>query len=61
VYILFVLVGTRDERNFHLQALAAIAQTVQEKDFDKKWLNARNEQELKDLVLLAERRRYLKE
>ena len=30
VHAIFVLVGTRDERNFHLRALAAIAQIVQD-------------------------------
>ena len=58
VHIIFMLVGTRDERNFHLRALAAVAQIVQEKNFDKNWLAARNSEELKDIVLLAERRRF---
>ncbi|MFP3938038.1 MAG: amino acid permease, partial [Phycisphaerae bacterium] len=38
VKCIFVLVGTRDMRNFHLRALAAIAQIVQEKDFERRWL-----------------------
>jgi L-asparagine transporter-like permease len=58
VCIVFVLVGTKDERNFHLRALAAIAQICQQPDFDKNWLNARNTEELRDIVLLAERRRF---
>ncbi|MFH1615937.1 MAG: PTS sugar transporter subunit IIA, partial [Planctomycetota bacterium] len=29
VHTVFVLAGTRDERNFHLRALSAIAQIVQ--------------------------------
>jgi amino acid transporter len=57
VRILFVLAGSRDERNFHLRALAAIAQIAQDKDFDKGWLNARNIEELRDIILLAERKR----
>jgi amino acid transporter/mannitol/fructose-specific phosphotransferase system IIA component (Ntr-type) len=58
VHTVFMLVGTRDERNFHLRALAAIAQIAQGKDFDKKWLAARNPEELRDIVLLAERKRF---
>ena len=58
VHAVFVLVGSRDERNFHLQALSAIAQIVQEPGFDKRWLAARGEQGLRDLVLLGERRRH---
>ena len=53
----FVLMGTVDERNFHLHALANIAQIVRGADFDKKWMAARGEQGLRDLVLLGERRR----
>jgi mannitol/fructose-specific phosphotransferase system IIA component (Ntr-type) len=57
VHSAFVLVGTRDERNFHLRALSAIAQIVQSPGFEKKWLAARGEQALRDAVLLGERKR----
>ncbi|NOZ63439.1 MAG: PTS sugar transporter subunit IIA, partial [Caldiserica bacterium] len=57
VYTVFVLAGTRDERNFHLKALAAIAQIAQDKEFEKKWDEAKNIDELRDAVLLAERKR----
>jgi len=57
VHTLFVLVGSSDERNFHLRALAAIAQIAQDKDFDKHWLKARNIEELRHIILLAERKR----
>lgn len=53
----FVLVGSKDERNFHLKALMSIAQIVEEKDFQKRWEKARGEEELRDLVLLSSRRR----
>jgi APA family basic amino acid/polyamine antiporter len=58
VHTIFVLVGTRDERNFHLRALAAIAQIAQDDNFDKNWLAARNSEELRDILLLAERKRF---
>ena len=57
-HIVFVLVGSSDERNLHLKVLAAIAQITQNPDFDKKWFEARNTEELKNIVLLAERRRF---
>jgi len=57
VKTIFLLAGTRDQRNFHLRALAAIAQIVQEKDFEQRWLAARNEQGLRDVVLLSSRKR----
>jgi mannitol/fructose-specific phosphotransferase system IIA component (Ntr-type) len=58
VHAVFILIGTRDERNYHLRALAAIAQIVQEPDFEKKWLEARNAEALRDLILLGKRKRH---
>lgn len=57
VHSAFVLVGTKDERNFHLRALSAIAQVVQNPGFEEKWLAAHGEQALRDIVVLGERRR----
>ncbi|MCK4653862.1 MAG: amino acid permease, partial [Candidatus Cloacimonetes bacterium] len=53
IQIVFVIAGTKDERTFHLQTLAAIAQIVQDPNFEKKWLNAKNEEALRDIVLLG--------
>jgi amino acid transporter len=53
----FVLIGTKDERNFHLKALAAIAQIVQGHNFTKKWIKAKNIEGLRDIVLLGKRLR----
>ncbi|MDH5682945.1 MAG: amino acid permease [candidate division WOR-3 bacterium] len=58
VHSVFVLVGTRDERNFHLRALASIAQIVQEFSFERKWMKAKNKETLRDIVLLGKRRRH---
>ncbi len=57
VKTIFVLIGSRDERNFHLRSLAAIAQIVQDINFDKKWMSAKNKEALRDIVLLGKRRR----
>lgn len=57
VYAVFVLVGSRDERNFHLRSLSAIAQIAQDANFDKDWLRARNVEELRDIILLTKRHR----
>ncbi|HIJ71096.1 MAG TPA: amino acid permease [Planctomycetes bacterium] len=57
VHTVFVLAGTRDERNFHLRALSAIAQIVQQTGFEKKWLTAKNKQSLRDIILLGTRKR----
>ena len=53
----FVIVGSREQRNFHLRVLSAIAQIVQDPDFERKWMAARNEQALRDIVLLSKRKR----
>ena len=56
-HIVFVLVGSADERDLHLKVLAAIAEIVQNPGFDKKWLEAETKEDLKDVVLLTERRK----
>jgi mannitol/fructose-specific phosphotransferase system IIA component (Ntr-type) len=58
VKAIFVLYGTKDERNFHLQALASIAQIVQTLHFDELWMKAKHEANLKDIMLLSDRRRF---
>jgi len=57
IQIVFVIAGTRDERTFHLQTLAAIAQIVQNVNFEKKWLKAKSKEALRDIILLGERKR----
>lgn len=57
VHAVFVLVGTRDERPFHLRSLAAIAQIVQDPHFEERWMAARSKDDLRDVILLGERRR----
>ncbi len=53
----FALVGSRDERNFHLKALMAIAHIVEEPGFNERWINARNVEDLRDILLLSRRPR----
>ncbi|MFW5689385.1 MAG: amino acid permease, partial [Spirochaetota bacterium] len=57
IHAMFVLLGTADERNFHLRALTAIAQICQDPSFDDAWLAVRKENQLRDLVLMRSRRR----
>ena len=58
IRVVFLLAGTRDERNFHLRALAAIAQLVQHARFERRWMQARSVDELRDMILLGRRTRY---
>lgn len=55
VHMVFALAGTKNERNFHLKALMAIAQVVQNRDFISNWMKAGGIEELRNLVLLADR------
>jgi len=55
VQAFFVMAGSRDMRNMHLKALAAIGHIVQHPEFEKRWAAARNEVQLKDILLLSER------
>ena len=57
VRIMFVLAGSKDERNYHLRALMAIAQIAQEKQFEQRWFAARDTQGLRNLILLSTRKR----
>ncbi len=57
VRTVFFLVGSKDERNYHLRALMAIAQVVQEKDFTRRWMEARDTESLRNLILLSRRKR----
>jgi APA family basic amino acid/polyamine antiporter len=58
VHTVFVLSASSDELNFYLRALAAVAQIAQDKEFDENWLKARNVEELRNILLLAERKRF---
>lgn len=57
VHTMFVLVGSVDERNYHLRALMAIAHLVQDPLFERQWMAAESIEELRDAVLLSGRMR----
>ncbi len=57
VKVMFVLTGSKDQRNYHLRALMAIAQVAQEKQFEQRWLAARDPAEIRNLILLSTRKR----
>ncbi|MCK5568087.1 MAG: amino acid permease [Spirochaetes bacterium] len=59
VHVAFVLVGSlgRRGRSLHLRDLVAIAEIARDPEFDKIWLEAKNEEELRSILLLADRSR----
>jgi len=56
VYAVFVLIGSKDERQFHLRALSAIAQIVLDPRFEKKWMRAKSRKALRDVIINADRK-----
>jgi amino acid transporter/mannitol/fructose-specific phosphotransferase system IIA component (Ntr-type) len=59
VHMVFVLSGSLDERQFHLRALMAIAEVTSAPGFDAMWMKCKGPEELRDLVLLSQRRREM--
>lgn len=57
IKIMFILAGTKDQRNYHLRALMAIAQIAQETSFEHRWLTARDTQAIRNIILLSARKR----
>lgn len=57
VHTAFVMIGSADERNFHLKALVAFAHVVQDPRFETHWRAARNPEQLRDVIILARRDR----
>ena len=53
----FVLIGSPDERNYHLRTLMIIATLLSEEDFEDRWFQAKNPEQLRDIVLLSRRKR----
>lgn len=53
----FALVGSLDERNYHMRALMHIAQIVRNEDFTERWSEAKTVDQLRDEIILARRTR----
>lgn len=59
VKAIFLLGGGKDKRVLHLKTIASIATLVQFKDFKDKWLSAESTLDLKNLMILSKRKRFL--
>ena len=51
VHSMFFLMGSADQRHFHLVVLSQLAKIVQHPLFEEEWLMAKSGKELKDLIL----------
>jgi len=53
----FLFGGPYNMRTFHLKILSSIAEIASEEDFPQMWLEAKNEEELKNLFIMNSRKR----
>ena len=61
VKAVFLIIGNEGERILHLRLLASIATLVQEVNFEHDWLEAKDVNYLRDMILLSSRKRYPRE
>jgi F-type H+/Na+-transporting ATPase subunit alpha len=57
VHSIFFLLGSLDQRHFHLVVLSSLAQIIQHKSFEKEWIEAENSEELRSLLLKIKRQK----
>ncbi len=55
VHAIFFLLGSMDQRHFHLVVLSSLAQIVQNPSFEKEWLSAPDTEALRSLLLRIRR------
>jgi len=56
IHSIFFLLGSMDQRHFHLVVLSSLAQIVQHPEFETEWLKAKNTEALRELVLKIKRK-----
>jgi len=61
VHAMFFLMGTIDQRHYHLVALSAIAQIVQNPTFEKEWMGAGEVNTLRNILRFGKRKREIKD
>ena len=57
VHTAFVLIYSSDMKHLHLNVLAAISRIIHEKVFERQWLKAEDAEQLRNILLLSERKR----
>lgn len=60
VKAVFLFISGKNLRKEHLHTLASIANLVRDEKFEEDWLSAKNENYIRDLILLSERKRIFK-
>jgi len=57
IHAFFVIVASPDQQSFYLHSLMWIVQIAEETDFEEKWINAKDINELRDIILSSWRKR----
>jgi len=57
VHAFFIVVASPDQKSFYLHCLMWMIQIAEETDFEEEWINAKDEEELRDIILKAFRKR----
>ncbi len=57
VKAVFLFISSPTLRKTHLRTLASIASLTREESYEKEWMNAKNENYLRDMILLSKRKR----
>jgi mannitol/fructose-specific phosphotransferase system IIA component (Ntr-type) len=55
----FIIIASHDKKNMILHTLMWLIQIAEETDFEKEWINAKNEDELRDIILSSWKKRKL--
>ena len=59
VHTFFVLVATSEQQSYYMHSLMWIVQIAEETDFEEEWLNAKDTDELRDIILSSWRKRKI--
>jgi amino acid transporter/mannitol/fructose-specific phosphotransferase system IIA component (Ntr-type) len=59
VHAFFVVVATPEQQNFYMHSLMWMVQIAEGIDFEKEWLNAKDTDELRDIILSSWRKRKI--
>jgi mannitol/fructose-specific phosphotransferase system IIA component (Ntr-type) len=51
IHSFFIIVSSEDQKNFYMHVIMWIIQISEQKDFDEKWINAKDEKDLKDIII----------
>jgi len=57
VHAFFVVVATSEQQSFYMHSLMWIVQIAEETDFEKEWLNAKDSEDLREIILSSWRKR----